>query len=288
MSRVPVGAVMSAWEVLSWIAFKEIRTNPPTHDFRNLVGLCGNDSPARVLEALEARALQEPYCALKGTATIRPDLLDRDNFYQRSRAFSRDGPALLRRVYWNFRRRERRSLSLAELIKILGRELAIQFENMRLVTWARLELEEAIANSRVTAVGRAQRLSGGDAMHSVVSPGTFVFSGLIITEWGTISQFDLETGPYRYRDVRFLTSQILSLWQPSQSNSGELPPELANDPKAVEAFEAMVQHQKARVENRDSVAKIVAKKTGCTVRLGRTLYKHLPAELRNPARKLSV
>src|SRR5437870_5690141 len=73
--EAPGGAMTSAWEALSWIAFNERRSTTPTDDLKHLVRLCANDSPPKVLEALEARAASEPYCALESVIKYR--IIDR-------------------------------------------------------------------------------------------------------------------------------------------------------------------------------------------------------------------
>jgi hypothetical protein len=297
--RSPVGATMSAWEAISWIAFGEIRATTPGDDFRDLATCCQDHWPWSVLQALRARAAREPYCACDlaiwrtaldhaklaaSLAAINGIIVRRDDSYK-TKPLSQESPRLLRRVLWEFRRREGRPVRLADVVKILDQRLRSLVDNERLVHWARLELAEAIERSRVTAMGKAWTRQDGDGPHVAVSPIVFSADRLILTDLGTIARDNSQGGHYRYRDLQFLTSEILTL-RPPGSNGEGLPPDLARDPKAVEAYEAMLRHQKARVGKRDALARIIAVETRCTVRLARQLYRYLPDEFKNRARKL--
>ena len=112
----------------------------------------------------------------------------------------------------------------------------------------------------------------------------------------------------RWKHLSFDTEEVLTVWPPSLFQSVSLPErapqlliearkadfllpaELASDPKAVSAFDAMVTVAKARVasggtrEKRDALAQLVSEQTGYPVRKARDLYRHLPEELRNPTR----
>jgi hypothetical protein len=282
-NEAPRGAVMSAWEVLSWIAFNEIRQTTLKDDFKDLVRLCADDSPPKVMEALKARAALEAYRARDSASKYQ--MVDGHEYSYKSKALSRETLKLLRQVMWRFRRLQQRPVRLAELVDYLTRRLANQLENERRLTWARLELREAIVECRIPSLGRKWRIHGDEPEHEAVSPHVVAAYQLIVTDWGTVARTNVEGAGYYYRDVRFFTSDVLTFWPP-RSNAEGLPPELESDPKAVEAFAAMLRHQKVRVEKRDPLARIIAKETGCTVRLARGLYRHLPKELRNPARKL--
>ena len=112
----------------------------------------------------------------------------------------------------------------------------------------------------------------------------------------------------RWKHLSFDTEEVLTVWPPSlfqpvhllehapqplieaPNAYPSLPAELANDPKAVSAFDAMVRLAKASVasgrprEKRDALAHEAGKQTGYPVGKARKLFAYLPADLRNPTR----
>jgi hypothetical protein len=207
---------LSAWEALSWIAFKEIRSTIPADDFKALVVRWGDDSPPRVLEALKARAAPQPYCVLD--AFLEYDGLDQNSY--RSRAFSRGGPGLLRRVMWEFRRREGRWGSPTELVLILEAELAAQTRAERRFNKGRQQLMKAIRDSRVTMWARKGRRS--DAQLQAV-PVRVIPREYIVTDQGNLeceqffaspTVFSDSFGSDAYFGVQFFCEEILRWWPP--------------------------------------------------------------------------
>src|SRR5690349_3882551 len=57
-----LGTTMTAWEVVSWIAFRDLRPHPDGPDAEEFTSRWGDSAAATTLQALEARAASAPTC----------------------------------------------------------------------------------------------------------------------------------------------------------------------------------------------------------------------------------
>lgn len=216
----PAGEIMSAWDVLSWIAFKEVRPRPDTDEAIDFTYRWSDSNAGPVLEAIEARAAIEPYCI------VRPLIIDDQPWDGRSychRAFSPAGPNLLRWIRAKARQREGRLVTYSELAAMLRAELETLADDNRRVEPAQQELLEALRASRLTAWGKRD-ISGGkedpSAVYEAVPATIFMDDRWVVTEWGSIgpdpehpTAWYHQHGP-RFREVRFLTTDVLRVWPP--------------------------------------------------------------------------
>lgn len=216
--NVPAAAMMSAWDVLSWIAFKDVRPRPGSDEAIDFAYRWSDSDAGPVLEALEARAAVEPYCV------VRSLFRDRQPWDGRSychRAFSPIGPKMLRWIRATARQREGRLVTYPELASMLRAELATLADENRRVEQARHELMEALRASRLAAWAKRDISRGEEnpaAVHEEVPARIFMDERWVVTEWGTIgpdpehpTAWYHQHGPH-FREVRFLTADVLKVW----------------------------------------------------------------------------
>jgi hypothetical protein len=206
-SAVPTKGLLSAWQVLSWIAFREIRRTTSDEDLKSLADQWGGDSPPRVLQALKARAGEEPYCVL--SAVTKYDGLDRFG----SRAYGPNGPSLLRRIAVQVRRRERRWLTLDELARKLDGELELLAKNEKLLRLAWVELADAMKGARLITLGRHRRSATDIAIPTTILPD----SEFPVTDLQALQAYDQSDTLFpQYVDIQFYAAEVLRCW-PSDS-----------------------------------------------------------------------
>jgi len=216
----PTTAMMSAWDVLSWIAFKEVRPRPDSDEAIDFTYRWSDSDAGPVLEALEARASVEPYC------TVQPLILDGRPWDGNSyvhRAFSPVSPKMLRWIRAKARQREARLVTYSELAATLRAELETLADENRRIGEAQHALMEELRASRLTAWAKRDIRRGEvnpAAVHEAVPFSIFMDELVVVTEWGTIGP-DPEhpTAIFRYhgpqfRDVRFATADVLAIWPP--------------------------------------------------------------------------
>jgi hypothetical protein len=206
--EVPFGAMMSAYEVLGWIAFKKVRGWAHRTETIGFIYQCGEFDTAAVLAALEARACPEPYCI------VIPAISEMQPWGRPAPAkkmLSSEVPKLLRRVRANARQRENRLVTYSELATMLRSEMEIR----RALHRARLALTEALAAGRLVVWAKCG--FGESAAHDAVPANIFMDRFITVTEWGDICRYPRSAtegylGRLRFHDARFRTSEILAVW----------------------------------------------------------------------------
>src|SRR5690348_13250909 len=95
--------MITVWDALSWVAFREFRRQPDLSDLMETVDRRTDDHLAAILAALEARASPEPFCVVE--PVIDNELYPNEALYAH-RAWSPKGPVILRRIRAKARARE--------------------------------------------------------------------------------------------------------------------------------------------------------------------------------------
>jgi hypothetical protein len=203
---------MSTWEILSWIAFSEVR---PRDDFTLR---WGHRNAGPVLEALEARAAPAPFCVVQ---PIVADDVPWDRNAYAHKAWSRDGPRMLRWIRATARQREGRLVTYAELAARLRAELEAGAEEEVQVEGARRKLLEALRAARLTAWGKLDLRQGQPnpaAQYQAIPASIFIDELVSITEWGTVGadpHHPTTIHIYRgqsFREVRFHSAEAMTVW----------------------------------------------------------------------------
>jgi hypothetical protein len=107
---VPRSAIMSVWEVLSWIAFNKIRPRGDFGDAADFTLRWGHSNAGPVLEALEGRAAPAPFCVVQ---PVVADDVSWDGEAYAHRTSSPDSPRMLRWIRAMARQREARLVTYA-------------------------------------------------------------------------------------------------------------------------------------------------------------------------------
>ncbi len=154
---VPHSAIMSVWEVLSWIAFNEIRPRDGFGDAADFTRRWGHSNAGPVLEALEARAAPTPFCVVQ--RLVADDVPWGGNAYSH-KASSPDGPRMLRWIRATARHREGRLVTYAELAARLRAELETGAKEEAQIERARRKLLEALRAAKLTAWGKLDTRQG--------------------------------------------------------------------------------------------------------------------------------
>jgi hypothetical protein len=215
---------MSTWEILSWIAFKEVRPRGDFDDAADFTLRWGHSNAGPVLEALEARAAPAPFCVVQ---PIVADDVPWDRNAYAHKAWSRDGPRMLRWIRATARQREGRLVTYAELAGRLRAELEAGAEEEVQVERARRELLEALRAARLTAWGKLDLRPGQPnpaAQYQAIPASIFIDELVSITEWGTVGadpHHPTAIHNYRgqsFREVRFHSAEVMAVW-PSIQNA---------------------------------------------------------------------
>jgi hypothetical protein len=238
-SRSPVGApataTLSARDVLNWIAFKEVRPHPDTHEAIDFMFRWGDIRVGPLLEALEARANPQPFCIWQ------PLILDGqpwDRIHYGHRAFSPVSPKVLRWIRSKARQREGRLVTYAELVEALRTEVETERDESQRIDLARSELMEALRESRLTAwAKRDLRRGEADpaAVHEAVPANIFMDDAVVVTTRDQIGpDQDHPDAWYRYhgphfRDVKFYSAEVLKVWPLTPMIEAPAGPDVARD-----------------------------------------------------------
>jgi hypothetical protein len=231
--KAPVTATMSAWGVMSWIAFQEVRPRPGSNRAR-----WGGSDVRPLLKALEARAAVEPHYIVQ---PLVADGLPWDGKSYTQPAFSPAAPLLLRQIRARARQREGRLVSFQELAVILRGDINAAENDSAKIRKARHALLEALRISKLTAWGKRDprpRASSsilpsrvtysmvGDVIttpqYEQIPAAVFIDDLVTIDERddvGAYSGLDEYRGP-AFRKVRFHTSEVLGLWPPDAGYTG--------------------------------------------------------------------
>jgi hypothetical protein len=201
----PTAGLMTACEVLTWIAFGEALTRPRLGADEILrLDTWGTTQLDDLVVALGARAEEHPYTPLAG-AFRKPWFMDS----YIGRYWAKTMRTLRRRA----RHRERQLISFANLRDRLARERD-RFEHGRqLLETASSELREALAASWLTAFG--QRHEGAE--HESIKATVFMDSTISVNWWNTVES---EAHGRRFEDVQFRTAEVLVVWP--ASSEGDL------------------------------------------------------------------
>lgn len=274
---------ISACEALTWIGWGEARTvDRIQQDGFAAVRRWGTSNLGLMLAALTARAAPEPYCMV----------LDRELVAARG-ITSRH----VRMVRARARRSSGALLSYSDLVNNLTAEIEQNRRNEELLTAATVDLLDAMRAETITGYGQQRKSDGSEnqgAPHSAIPIEVLIHPLVTLGSRNQVTiDNEVDFSAWRERkaltfdDVRFRRSDILRLWptQTSVEVPSGLPPELAGDPKAVQAFTVMLRLSESGPRKRDGLAAEVNARTTYPVRKARDLYQYLPSELRNPARK---
>ena len=206
----PETAFISACEALTWIALGTAKTiDELNRDGFHAVRRWGSSELELVLEALEARAAPEPFYAVK-------------QGYFPDHHFSPDGPRLLRAIRARARQRTGRLVAFADLAAELRGEIECQARMQCLLQHATLDIMETLRKTQIVAFGQRRHPNGKPnpgAPHDAVHIELLIHPAVTLELWNEIGidvDADLSTRRVReglaYDDVRFRTSDILTLW----------------------------------------------------------------------------
>lgn len=233
---------MSAWAVMSWIAFKEVRRRPDDGNaIKSLARRWGGSDVRPLLKALESRAAVEPHYVVQ---PLIVDGLTWDGRTYTDPAFSPGAPPLLRQIRARARQRKGRLVSFQELVVMLRADIDAAENHNANIERARHSLLEALRQSKLTAWGKngAHPRESGSILPASI---TYVMAGRVITtpeyevipsavfmdDHVTITERDEVGGhpgwhEYRgptYRNVRFLSSEVLGIWPSDVGDLGTQP-----------------------------------------------------------------
>ncbi len=217
-NRCELPASFEVWDVLSWIAFDELRPRPDFPDAVDFTLQWGSSSATHTLDALEARSSETPFCIWE------PLALDEQPWDGRSYkhvAWSPMGPRMLRYIARQLRVKYGRTVTFREAASMLRAEAEIEKQNDELIREAKHDLMEALRSRRVTAWGKRDARNGSpnpQAEYEAIPATVFLDDMATVTEWGTLgADPDHPTALFEYRgstfrDLRFYTDEILTLW----------------------------------------------------------------------------
>ena len=146
----PTKSVMTACEVMTWIAFRRAIPKERLESlFRGVSDRWVVPRVDAVLEALEARAgIAEdgPFCAINWTDS-------RDSLPFRRTAFTRDGPSMLRLIRAQHRRETGKLLSYADLARMLHEDLDADERVWEQLKEAKAQLRDRAASGSPVRTG---------------------------------------------------------------------------------------------------------------------------------------
>jgi hypothetical protein len=212
----PTFVTLTAWEVISWIAFGDLRQHPEGSDGLDFAWRWGDPPAAATLDALEARAAAAPYCVWQ--PRIR-DCRPWDGRSYDDEVSSPRGPGILRRIARRAHKRKCRAVTFVQLAATLRAELDEDQRSKQLVGDARRELLAALRTGAVTVWARPDaRRAASQAPHEAVPASLFLDETIVVTYGGTIGP-DPETSlafvdwrGLRYTDARFYTAEVMKNW----------------------------------------------------------------------------
>jgi hypothetical protein len=237
VNNLPVA--LSTWDVVSWIAFRELQPRPDLPDAVDFTLKWGSYDATQTLAALEARSSGAPYCVWE------PSALDGekwDGSTYKHVAASPHGPKMLRSIVSQLKTKHRRIVTFREAAGILQSELeAFRLFNVR-TDEAKRELVDALPAGKLTAWGKRDTRRGQpdpSAQHEAILASVFLDELVSVTEWGTVgADPEHPTATFEYhgpafRDVRFYADDVTRLWpgrtsgKATEGGTQIAPPELA-------------------------------------------------------------
>jgi hypothetical protein len=190
----PSNEIMTACEVLTWIAFGEAGTVLPA----DRIGLetWGTTELAAVAMALGARTASAPYCPLEVP-------LEERNFL-----FGRSGPKTLRAIRARSRQREQKLVSFVDLLVELRNQCEANQRDCKFFDAASEELLRALRSEQITAYGRTSEVSE----HQPIPMTFFMDRSASINWWKNTIGVDPPRRGRCFLDIEFKTSKVLALW----------------------------------------------------------------------------
>ena len=209
-ASIPTTVCITAHEALMWIAFgKAVVNEDPFKQFTTYTELLKTTETADVLEALEGRLAEHPYCAIRSR---EPGDYPDD-------ALSPRGPVLLRRIRADARRAEMRLISYADLEFELRAERAHNECLKSRLNEATDKLLDALRIEALTAFGQMDNRGVADtgASFEPIPFSVFDDPGVSITRQDRVCAVTKngDRGKPSYDNVRFKMAEILALWPAS-------------------------------------------------------------------------
>jgi hypothetical protein len=218
----PIRSIMTACEVLTWIAFRRAITREQLRALFKVSLERWACVPAdAVLEALEARAGVSgdgPYYAIRWA---------KDSYHSDRSAhteFSPKGPSMLRWIRRQHRRTTGTLVSFSALAHLLREEIAADERTSQQLKEAKIQLCDRAASGLLVAYGISLdsdgNLSAGASVQAI--PATvFKYPAITITEWDEVHADTTKPIKYwhnkklpQFEDIQFNTSEVLALWPP--------------------------------------------------------------------------
>jgi hypothetical protein len=209
----PTTALMTAYEVLAWIAYGEVQKLPFCSDM-SAIADWNTTKLDDLLIALKARAADEPYTPLE--RAFRSPLFASDYAGQ-------ENAKKMHTLRAQFRLDEKRMVSFSELRDRLAQDNNRIARHNELIALASEELRSNLAANLLTASGRPiKRVKGNwphrdpkdswpreDRRHKAIPPTTFMDRNQRITGWNTLESESLGR---QYIDLQFRTAEVLRVW----------------------------------------------------------------------------
>ena len=223
VNNLPV--VLSAWDVVSWIAFRELQPRPDFPDAVDFTLKWGCSDATQTLAALEARSSDAPFCIWEPLAWDG-EPWDGDSY--KHVAWSPNGPKMLRWIVRQLNTKHRRIVTFREAAGILQSGLeAFQLFNVR-TDEAKRELVEALRAGKLTAWGKRDLGRGAldpVAEYKEIERRVFWDELVSVTDWGKVDANPADQNAIMnyqgstFREVRFEAEDVLRLW-PGHECSG--------------------------------------------------------------------
>lgn len=221
-ARLPDRSMMSACEVITWIAFRRaIPSDGLSALFRASHNRWGIFPADLTLAALEARA------GLVGDGPFHPVWIpnrprSRDEIPNRDRILTPEGPAILRSIRARLRRDTGRLLGYAELAAMLRDDIEADARLSSDLQAARDELRDRAAGGLITVHGIPRTgpgLTVKSPLPEAVPASLFMHPAVTITVWNEVQPDTsrpleewLELRLPEYEQVQFRTAEVLALW----------------------------------------------------------------------------
>ena len=226
----PNRSLMSACEVLTWIAFRRAIPQEGLHCLTSVSHVRWGEPPGHaILIALSARSgefADGPYCPIR----LPPGpWFGFDGFPSQFPHFRKEGPALLRRIRALRRKETGRLVSYAEVADMLKDEIEDDKRVSAKIEAARVTLLDRAAGGDLVAFG----IRAGDdgeprpgSIHEAI-PATHLMHPMIgITEWDMVRvDTSHPAGKWlnlripEYAKVQFRTAEVLALWPAGTTRS---------------------------------------------------------------------